>query len=413
MKIAVISDSHLGYGYGSEIEEDSFKQFEEALDKAIALKADLILLAGDIFDERDPKQEVLARALHIFQKPLVAEKNHTTVTDTIDKGKKFSPITFSGIPVVAIHGTHERRGERYVNPIETMEKAAFLIHLHKNGVIFDINGEKLCVQGLSGVPERDVKHELLEWAPKPQKECINILMFHQSLHEYIYDKDNTFIGIEDLPKGFDIYIDGHIHWNSLVKKEGKVFLFPGSTVITQQKKIEAEQKKGFYFVEFVENIADCKFIELENQRQFYLQELKFKDASISDVIQKSKEAVERFLKKEHKIKPLIRLKLTGSLEKGKQKSTISETEIAQHFANKAIVTIDKGLESESFKEKIEQLRKAQKGRRSVDDMGMEIIEKLLKETNYKGLPLNKILDALADGDSDEIIKKVMDEFEKI
>lgn len=61
MKIAILSDFHLGY---ARFYQDSFVQAERALDAASG--ADLILLAGDIFDARMPKQEVFARAFDLF-----------------------------------------------------------------------------------------------------------------------------------------------------------------------------------------------------------------------------------------------------------------------------------------------------------------------------------------------------------
>ena len=125
MKIAIISDCHLGHNYGSELGDDAFDQFRESLEQVILKKVDIILLPGDIFDSRTPRQEVFARAMKLLQIPLLAEKNHTSLTDIIGTEKDVSPITFSGIPVIAIHGTHERRGVNSVNPIELLEQGGY------------------------------------------------------------------------------------------------------------------------------------------------------------------------------------------------------------------------------------------------------------------------------------------------
>ena len=241
MKIAVISDSHLGFGYGSEKENDSFRQFDEALSKAIQEKVDLILLPGDIFDSRVPRQEVWAKALTIFQKPLLAQKSGAALVQKIGKDS-ISPMAFSGIPVIAIHGTHERRGAHSVNPVEMLEKAGFVIHLSHGGVAFEKNGEKVCVQGMSGVPENSAKEELAKAKACPIAGCKNIFMFHQSIAGETYEGDEgTALTIDSLPSGFDLYIDGHIHAKKLISGPKKVLL-PGSTVITQQKKNEAERE---------------------------------------------------------------------------------------------------------------------------------------------------------------------------
>ena len=54
MRIAVLSDFHFGYGYNTELEEDSFSNAEEALERAS--EADLIINAGDIFDTKFPNR---------------------------------------------------------------------------------------------------------------------------------------------------------------------------------------------------------------------------------------------------------------------------------------------------------------------------------------------------------------------
>ncbi len=51
MKIAVLSDVHLGYGKGTNRGEDSFRAFSEVIKKS--MDADLILMAGDLFDIDD------------------------------------------------------------------------------------------------------------------------------------------------------------------------------------------------------------------------------------------------------------------------------------------------------------------------------------------------------------------------
>ena len=111
--------------------------------------------------------------------------------------KAVSDIALNGIPVVAIHGTHERRGKELVNPIEMLEKAGFLIHIHKQAVVFEVNGKKVAIHGIGGTPERDFREELNE-ITKPMPDAVNILMLHQSTKEEIYDKDDTFISVDDV-----------------------------------------------------------------------------------------------------------------------------------------------------------------------------------------------------------------------
>jgi DNA repair exonuclease SbcCD nuclease subunit len=403
MKIAVISDSHLGFGYGSEKEQDSFRQFDEALEKAIQGKVDMILLPGDIFDSRIPRQEVWAKVLAIFQKPLLAGKSGVTLVQKINK-QEISPMALSGIPIVAIHGTHERRGTDSVNPVEMLEKAGFLIHLHASGVVFEKNGERVCIQGISGVPENRAKEEFKKIRMLPAQGCKNIFLFHQSLAGQVYsDDEQAVLAPDDLPAGFDLYIDGHIHASALLHGPKKILL-PGSTIITQQKKNEAELRKGFYIVDTNGWVMD--FRQLETQRDFHYIELGFQKASVQSVVQKAREKIQQALGKPHKMKPLIFVKLNGDLEQGKEASNVREEEITKGF--NAMITVSNDLYAEDFRKKIERLREKQQKRMSVDEIGLDLLRKTLAGTKAEKLPLDSLISELAEGNTDSVVKKTLD-----
>ena len=407
MKIAVISDSHLGFGYGTEKENDSFAQFNEAVEKTIAEKVDLILLPGDVFDSRVPRQEVWAKALTIFQKPLLAEKNGVTVVQKVNK-QDISPMAFSGIPVIAIHGTHERRGAHTINPVEMLEKAGFILHLHFSGVVLEKNGERVCIQGISAVPDNYVKQEFAKFKLAPVVGAKNILLLHQSIAGQVYSEDEkSMLQLEDLPDGFDLYIDGHIHAKTVLSGHKKVLL-PGSTIITQQKKNEAGNKKGFYIIDT--NGWVMNFYELQTQRPFYYVELNFQKAPVADVVKRARERISGIMGRLDKTKPLVFVKLIGDLEEGKEASNVREDEICKGF--NAFVTVSNELQAEDFRKKIERLRERQQKRMSVDDMGMELLRKALTGTKVENLPLDELIDELASGNTDSVIKKVVKDFEK-
>src|SRR3990170_1659216 len=130
MKIAILSDFHFGHAYNSELENDSFDNAEEAMEKA--LDSDLILIAGDMFDSRLPKTSTWARAIKVLVKPLLKESKGVSLVSCTKELKEISQRTLRHIPVVAIHGTHERRGRGEINTIEALENAGILIHLHQN-----------------------------------------------------------------------------------------------------------------------------------------------------------------------------------------------------------------------------------------------------------------------------------------
>ncbi|MFW5902380.1 MAG: metallophosphoesterase family protein [archaeon] len=414
MKIAVISDMHLGYKSGTEREEDAFKQTEEAMDKAIEKDVDLILLPGDIFDEKTPSPETWSKALKILKKPLINTDRDVEIKETI-KGKE--KLSKSSVPIVAIHGTHERRSKGYVNPIEMLEHAGYLTHLHCEKIILKINGEEIAIHGMSGVPEEYTGTVLKKFNPKPVEGMSNIFMFHQSLEEYIYDPENTFIKTSDLPKGFDLYIDGHIHWHNVLK-DGKTILFPGSTVTTQMRKIEAEKEKGFYIIDTDAGEGNgsnwkIEFIPLEKQRPFKFIEIDIDGEKTSEIIEKTREEIRKKLGEiegKSTVKPMLKVKLKGKVPEA-QAMDIDKNEIKEDFD--AIIKIDKDYEAKGLKRQIESLRKSQREKKSIRQKGMEKLKQMLGETDYNSIEPEILINMLSEKDATEIVKEIMKNREEI
>ncbi|MFH1247227.1 MAG: hypothetical protein V1644_02490 [Candidatus Micrarchaeota archaeon] len=71
MKIAIVSDFHLGYN------DDALPQAKMGLEKARQL-ADAVIAPGDLFDVRVPKQEVVNEGIKLFKthSEAAGEKKH-------------------------------------------------------------------------------------------------------------------------------------------------------------------------------------------------------------------------------------------------------------------------------------------------------------------------------------------------
>lgn len=410
MKIAVISDMHLGYKSGTEREEDAFKQAEEAMDKALEKNVDLILLPGDIFDEKVPSPETLSKAIKILKKPLTKTQREVEIKE-INKDKE--QLSKSSVPIIAIHGTHERRSKGYVNPIQMLEDMGYLIHLHCDRTVVKVNGEEIAIHGMSGVPEEYTKQILEKFNPKPIQDMMNIFMFHQSLEEYIYDPENTFLKIDDLPEEFDLYIDGHIHQKDLIDKE-KTVLFPGSTVITQMRKIEGEKEKGFSIINTngEKSNLDIEFIPIKRQRPFKYLEVDLEGEKASEVIEKTREKIREQLKEirkdtESEVKPMIKIKLKGEIPET-HAMHIDNEEIAKDF--NALIEIDKEYEAEGLKNQIESLRKAQRQKKSIRQMGTEKLKEMLEDTDYDSMEPEELINLLSTKDATEVVNELMDRY---
>ena len=413
MKVAVISDPHLGAKCGTPREQDSFVQFHEAIEKSLDLGAQLIILLGDIFDTRIPRQEVWARALRVLSIPLARGRNEVRLIDTIDKNfEEISPVTLLGTPMIALHGNHERRTRGLTNPVEALEAAGLLIHLHHNTLIFDTPQGKLAIHGMSNVPEQHARNVFATWNPKPVNEAFNILALHQSVGQYVYSSEELpTLDISDLPLGFDLYLCGHIHYRTESTVHGKPILFPGGTERTQLLQVEAETPKGFYMVEFGDGFR-YEFIELKSTRDFYYEEMRFEGVSVPQLNEAVRAKVVELLKRPRKNLgklPLIRVRLVGTLAREASRSDFDERAITQEFADIALVVVSKGdLVAPGLEEKLQLLRELKERRMSIDETAMALLEDNLREAGYTQIfDVRALYGLLVEGREEEALRNVL------
>jgi DNA repair exonuclease SbcCD nuclease subunit len=395
LRIAFISDTHFGLDWDGPTRDDSFRQAAEALDRAGDM-ADVIVMPGDIFDNRVPKPEVLDRAIKTLSIPMRKRSSGVRAERFVDKqAADVMPHAFSGVPIIAIHGTHERRAGELANPVKMMESAGLLVYLHCNAIVLEKAGERVAIAGLSGVPEPYVLDVLRQAKFNPVDGCFNVFVLHQNFKEYIHE-DASFLSVEDLPLGYDLYVNGHIHWHDYSEKKGRRFLLPGSTVTTQLRKGESEQQKCFVIYDTA--TRKLEWVELKTQRPAFYKAFDFKDADAATVVRETRSWLESVVANHFELKPLIRVKLTGSLATG---AVLEPADIISGFD--AFVSVDDELAAGSFKKKISMLRELQ-ARKSIDEIGQELLKKNLSEAGFAGANAEELLALLEDNDQDKLMK---------
>ncbi len=385
MKIAIIGDMHLGAFQADERREDSFVQAREAVELALKENADLILLTGDVFDSRVPTQDVLAKAmeiLHLPKKKYPLLKQEAEIEKLERKNEKEIPRSaLFGIPVIAIHGNHDRRGKGLINPVELLEKAGLLIHLNVATIILRIakSQEPIAIHGMSYVPEKYAREVLQKFNPTPVKGAINIFLFHQSVGQYLYsDEEHPTLMLEDLPRGFNLVVDGHIHWADTYSENGLNFLLVGSTISTQMRKIEAERPKVIHIFEN----GKIRQKKIETQRELFYETLTFNEIEPDLLRKKVSEILEKIPEKNKK--PLVRLVLKGTIKHGFEAADLNLHKIEEEFRDRCILHIGReklfSKEAAQTREILEQLLKKQI---SIDERGLQILQQNLAETNFK------------------------------
>ncbi|HEV8289502.1 MAG TPA: metallophosphoesterase [Candidatus Norongarragalinales archaeon] len=390
MKIAIASDFHLGYN------DDALPQAREALSKA-ARDCDVMLLPGDLFDIRVPRQETVHEAIQLFNyaRGLMREKTNDLAMTRVNSDG--SVTTLETNPLLVTYGTHERRSKGMTNIVQVLDAAGVFVNIHASHVVVEKNGEKVAVYGMGGVPEEFATQAVKALEPKPLPGCFSIFAFHQSLKELIPVDDC--LAISDLPEGFDLYVNGHIHWRRDINSGGKRVLIPGSTVITQMKEIEQE-RKGFWI--FDTNTRKAEFNEIDS-RPFYYIDIELDQANATDVLAKAREKLAEVASKKDAKKPLVKIKLRGTLSKGTRSSHIDVSKLREEFSDKLLASIDKEFESDELKEQIEKVRRQREESRSSRELGLDILKTKLKAANLD-INAEQIFDLLAEGEIEQAMK---------
>jgi len=348
MKILISGDLHLGFGSKSERERDSYLALEKVLRIAKEEDCKFVVLAGDIFDVRIPKPETWAAILN-FLKELKNE----------------------GRECIAIYGNHERRGGNLINPLQSLAKADLIKLLHCNHYI--AKEYNLAFFGMSYVPDKYAIDVLREWSPKPLEGYYNILILHQNIFPFMYSElEEVSLKLEDLPKGFDLVVNGHVHYRVEKRFDNFTFIIPGSLIPTQLNKKEAEIKKGCYILDLEKK--ELLFREVEVRRFFYeevesLAELEEKLSRILEISEKDGE------------KPIVKIVVKGI-------RSFDLNLIEQRYREKVILHFKK-----EFERRIEKTHKeiCQK-RVSIEERIKEILN---RNISLKKIDIFEFIDALS------------------
>ncbi len=397
MRIAIVSDTHLGY---ERFREDAFIQAKEALEQAQSV-SDMIIMPGDIFDYRHPKPDVIAEAIIIFGG--LSKKEFPSKVTSFE-GK--SPL-YTDKPIILIPGTHERRSDTAVDPTDLLSLAGLVVNVSMGKAVVEKNGEKVAVFGVGGVAEERFKDTLTQLAFKPVDGAFNILMFHQSLYELLpFSKD--FMHIEELPEGFDLYVDGHIHNKVELKCHGKPFLVPGSTVLTQLKDGEQEQKGFFVFDTEKKSYAFHPI----SSRRFVVVKVDVSGEEPNRVSEKIEECIKAAVASGSKAeKPLIRVELKGKMKEGFKASDLDVNRIASAHQEAIVEVARNNVEELASGKDVEDLQSGMLENLSIRDYGMGIFLEKLRANGYSlKVSPSRLFEILSsDGKKDAAVSKAIEE----
>ena len=404
MKIGIFSDTHFGFAEGTEREKESFENARRALQVCLEQEVDAILLPGDIFDRTIPSQETWREA---FWALAPVKKSSTSVSALrVKKGIQES-LHLHHTPIIGIHGNHEFRGKRFAGTLDVLEKSELVLYVHAGYIALQKGNERVIIHGMGGVPEKKARDALKVYNPVPLPGKKNILVLHQSYKELLPFDDDMIasLSFSDLPKGFDLIINGHFHELLEQDIDGVKFLIPGSTVITQMKQSEAQHPKCVCILDT--DTMQYERIEIPGQKKLLFETIEFESAHPEEILAKVHETLERLLSAHTGDKPLVKIRLKGTLAKGVSSGDVVLTKTVARFKEKGIITVQRKFTEDSFKKKVEELRQQQQERKSISSMGLAVLEKNLAETAFSdSLEVKELFSLLEKGNVDAALELV-------
>ncbi|MBR9680240.1 MAG: hypothetical protein GOU98_00250 [Candidatus Altiarchaeota archaeon] len=362
MRIGFASDLHLGFGTGKR-KQDATIQAKRAFKELMSQDVDVIVLAGDVFDTPVPRPEVFRDAAQVFRLTK-SKKNNFPI-----KGYGRDSPDVNGVPIVAIHGNHDRRVKGDVNPTQLMDIMRPLIYLHNDGVLIGDTG----FFGVGSVPESYSTKMFANLDAKPFGER-SFFIFHQDIVPQI---PFSRLKWSDLPYGFTYYINGHIHAPKLTKNQ----LVVGSTVVTQMKPDEAEKFVWVWDQGFEK-------VSIPSRPLHYLK-VDANSRSPSEILHEIENTLSKIPSGNEE--PMVRIKVVGKLQDGFRSSDLifqNETDL--------IVSFNKNLEGGALSEvDLKQM--------NLDDLAISMLKKVLGERQLN-LDALKLYNYLLSGDESRVWK---------
>jgi len=252
-KFAHIADCHLGAWRDLRLRELNMKAFQTALDKCLEENVDFIILAGDLFHVNIP--------------------NLDTVKRTVEKLKE---VRDAGVKIYAIYGSHDY-SPNTVSMVDILSSAGLFQKVVEGEVVEDRlvlkffqdaeTGAKIVgLSGRSGALERKY-FDILDTKNLQKEPGFKIFVFHSAISE-LKPVAMAFlqgVPLSNLPKAFNYYAGGHIHKRIEEAVEGYgLIAYPGPLFganFTDLEETAKGERRGFYIVDFEEEVKHIRFIE--------------------------------------------------------------------------------------------------------------------------------------------------------
>lgn len=293
------TDNHIGYAEKDRIRgNDSLVTFEEILSHAQELKADFILLGGDLFHENKPSRYTLHTCMKLLRNYCFGDNpvQFEFLSDPVENFKHSSSTTVNyedpninvSLPVFSIHGNHDDpAGLGQLAALDMLSVTGLINYFGKSSDLDSIDvaplllkkgNTRLALYGLGAIRDErlhrmfnDQKVKFLR-PQEYQDDWFNLFVLHQNRASH---GPTQHIPEQFLPNFLNLVIWGHEHECKIVPESGAKPFYnsqPGSSVATSLSAGEAVPKHVGLLEICGEDMRMTK-IPLETVRQFYMEDI--------------------------------------------------------------------------------------------------------------------------------------------
>lgn len=244
IRIVHIADVHLeNFDHGqlpafkSRLEENRFDTFMRAADMAIKRRADLFIIAGDLFD---------------------GEKITLKSVMFINDALKY--LIDYGVRPVIIMGNHDPMVFYDQWDIQLPDECIVFGPEPERVMLTSADGEKFSLNGCSHEAYNILENRGINY-PKGAPKMVNIGVLHGSIERWVDDEDPYMpCRIDDLmAKDYHLWCLGHIHKRKEIREINA--FYPGSLI---GNKLNETGPKGGYFYEIQKGHLSYEFIPLSD-----------------------------------------------------------------------------------------------------------------------------------------------------
>ncbi|HLD10810.1 MAG TPA: DNA repair exonuclease [Candidatus Nanoarchaeia archaeon] len=251
MKFSHLADCHIGGWKEEKLRELSLDALKKAIDMSIEEVVDFVVISGDLFDSALPPIEMIKEVARQIKRLKDKEINCYVIAGSHD-------FSLSGKTMLKVF---EEAG--LVQDLVKFEENRLNFTIDKCGIkLVGMWGKKA---GLEIEDYKTLNKEKLE-----KEDGFKIFVFHTAIDEFKPDPNIKGINCYDLPKGFDYYAGGHVHYVcDINKKDYGRIVYPGALFPNNFKELWDFEGGGFYIVKINGEISleykEIKLKEIEKK----------------------------------------------------------------------------------------------------------------------------------------------------